>query len=133
VLLIEPRTSHSGNEELGGIGAGSSIGHGEHERLVMVEGLMYLIFKVFSPDGDPSSAVSLRITSLDHEVLDDSVEYHIIVIPVLRVGHKVLNSLRTLIGIEGHMDLSHVGVNDGLVAQFQGSCIVLCKCLLLCS
>lgn len=50
VLAVQPRGNDGGDEELGSVGVGSSIGHGEQERLVVPE-LEVLVGELVSVDG----------------------------------------------------------------------------------
>jgi hypothetical protein len=50
VLAVQPRGNDGGDEELGSVGVGSSVGHGEQERLVVPE-LEVLIGELVSVDG----------------------------------------------------------------------------------
>jgi hypothetical protein len=50
VLVVQPRGDDGGDEELGSIGVGSSVGHGEQEGLVVPQ-LEVLIGELVSVDG----------------------------------------------------------------------------------
>lgn len=74
MLSVEPAAGDSGDEELGAIGAGSSVGHGEESWLgvLLVE---VLVSEFGSVDRFSSSAVVVgEVSSLKHELGDDSVE-----------------------------------------------------------
>lgn len=74
VLSVEPVTGHEGDEELGAVGVLASVGHGEEIGLGVLD-LEVLICEFFSIDGLASSAVMVgEVSTLSHEVLDDSVE-----------------------------------------------------------
>lgn len=49
VLAVEPRGDNGGDEKLGSVGVGSSVGHGEEERSVVSE-LEVLVGKLVSVD-----------------------------------------------------------------------------------
>lgn len=57
VLVVQPRGDDGGDEELGSVGVGSSVGHGEQEGLVVPQ-LEVLIGELVSVDG---LRVSVRI------------------------------------------------------------------------
>lgn len=71
---IQPRGFNSGNEELGAISIGASIGHRENTRTGVLQHEI-LISKLLAVDGLASSAIVIcEVTSLQHEVGDDTVE-----------------------------------------------------------
>lgn len=57
VLAIEPSSLDSADEELGSVGVGSSVGHGEDTGTGVLEGEV-LISKLFTVDGLATSAVA---------------------------------------------------------------------------
>lgn len=70
---IEPGGLCGGDEELTSVGVGSSVGHGEAERFVLK--LEVFVIELVSKDRSSSSSISsCEITTLDHEVRDDSME-----------------------------------------------------------
>lgn len=74
VLAVQPGAGNSGNEELRTVGVLTSVSHGEQERFgVLVDEVF--ISEFFTINGLATSAVVVsEITTLDHEVRDDSVE-----------------------------------------------------------
>jgi len=74
VLAIKPRSHHRGDEELGSVGVGPSIGHGQKARLSVLQ-LEVLIAKFIAIDRSTTSAVvGGEITALKHEPRDHAVE-----------------------------------------------------------
>lgn len=74
VLSVEPAGDDGGDEELGSVGVGSSIGHGEESRPGVLE-LEVLVSELLSVDGLSSgSVVFSEVAALEHELGDDSVE-----------------------------------------------------------
>ena len=74
MLAVQPAAFDSGDEELWAIGVGSSVGHGEESYLVVLQ-LEVLISEFGSVDRFSSSAVVVgEVSSLEHELGDDSVE-----------------------------------------------------------
>ena len=74
VLAIEPVAWDEGHEELGSIGVGSSVGHGHVTSLSVLDSEV-LISEFFSIDGLSSSTVAGgEISTLSHELSNDSVE-----------------------------------------------------------
>jgi hypothetical protein len=53
-----------------------------------------LVFKVSTPTTLSTSPISERITSLQHELLDDSVENDVVVVTIVDVRDKVLDCFR---------------------------------------
>jgi hypothetical protein len=100
VLSIEPRARNGGDEELGSVGVGSSIGHREQSRLgVLVDKV--LIGKLFSVNGLSSSSISSgKVSSLEHELGNHSVELAALVSKSLfssAEGSEVFNGLGDII------------------------------------
>ena len=105
MLAIEPRASHSGNEELRAVGVGPSIGHAQKVGLGVLE-LKVLIGKLLAVDGDTPSAVMVgKVTTLAHELGNDAMETAALVGILLGIiadteGAEVLGSLRDHIRME---------------------------------
>lgn len=93
MLVVEPRGWDGGNEELRPICPWSSVCHRQGIWPVVPILWTELVFKVSSPTTFSASPVSKGITSLQHKLLDDSVEDDIVVVPVIDVGDKVLDCL----------------------------------------
>jgi hypothetical protein len=113
VAAIEPAGDDGGDEELGAIGVGASVGHGEHVWLVVGE-LEVLVGELFTVDGLSTSALMEKIdgqhrrragggvdrrcmcastyvttgevTTLKHELRDDTVELGASVAEALLAG-----------------------------------------------
>lgn len=63
----------------------TSIGHAQQERLLMLE-LKVLVFELLSIDTlTASSIASSKVTTLDHERLDDAVERRALVVERLAI------------------------------------------------
>ena len=105
VLAIEPRSDDGGDEELGAVGVTTSVSHGEKTLLGVLE-LEVLVLEAVTVDGLATSAVTLgEVTTLDHKVLDDTVEGRALVTEALLTsskGAEVLSSLGDSLAIETH-------------------------------
>ena len=74
VSAIEPGGGREGDEELGAVGVGASVGHGEKEGLGVLQGEV-LVSELVAVDGLATGAVAVReVATLGHEAGDDSVE-----------------------------------------------------------
>jgi hypothetical protein len=74
VLAVKVGRVDGGDEELGAVGVGAGVSHGEKPRLVMSQGEV-LVVKLVAIDGLTTGSVSSsEITSLQHKLRDDSVE-----------------------------------------------------------
>src|SRR6185436_13515048 len=51
-----------------------------------------------------AAARGRRVARLDHEVRDDAMEFHAVVVPLLRQEHEVVDGLRRMLRIERELD-----------------------------
>ena len=82
MLTVQPVTWGARNEELAAICVGARIRHGQQAPLVMLQGecLVLEIFRaVFVYAHGPSAVPIQEVPALDHEILDDSVEWSVLV------------------------------------------------------
>ena len=99
-----------GNEKLGSIGIGSSVGHREGARTVVAEVFVEFVFKLISGTAGTSS---LGATCLDHEIRDDTVEGQAIVKAIIGEFLEVLDRLGHFVIVQLKSDVSAVGLNQG--------------------
>ena len=86
MLVVEVWCGHSGDEELGAVGVGASVGHGQQARLG-VSALEVLIPELAAIDGlTPSAVVLAKVTTLDHKLGNDAVEGGVLVVKGLLCG-----------------------------------------------
>ena len=91
MLSIEPRARDRGDEELGAVSVGTSVGHGEKVGLgVLVDEV--LVGELHAVDGLTTSTVAGgEVTTLAHELLDDAVETATLVVEGLAgLAHALL-------------------------------------------
>ena len=77
VLSVEPLGLGGADEELGSVGVGTSVGHGEGSGAEVLSGLSGegLVGELLTVDGLAAGTVTAgEVTTLDHEVRDDTVE-----------------------------------------------------------
>lgn len=86
VSAVQPRSLHGGDEKLGSIGVGASVGHGQDSRAGVLEDEV-LVSKLLTVDGLSTSAIVVcEVTSLQHEVGDHPVEGRVLVAKTLLAG-----------------------------------------------
>lgn len=125
VLTIQPAADNGGDEELGSIGVGSSIGH-RQETWGGVLQLEVLIGKLVAIDGLATGTVSSsEISSLQHELGDDAMEGTSLVGELLGVvtdteGTEVFGGLGNDVGIELEDDAAEGGAVGGEVEEDGG-------------
>src|SRR3989338_231280 len=74
VLVVQEAGLDGADEELGAVGVGASVGHGQNSGAGVLE-LEVLVFKLLSIDGFAPSAIAFgEISTLTHKVLDDLIE-----------------------------------------------------------
>ena len=93
VVHVQPWCFNGGDEELAAVGAGACVGHSEQAGFVEFNIACALVFEVFAPDRFASAAGPGRIAALNHEILNDAVKNHAIIVAVLAVGGEVFASL----------------------------------------
>jgi hypothetical protein len=105
VLAIQPRGSNQGDEELRPVGVSTSIGHAKKTRGVVLDGEV-LIVKLVTVDALAASTITTgKVTSLTHEVSDNTVELRALVAKALLASAQsaeVLSTLRSDILVELH-------------------------------
>ena len=90
MTTIKPRARDSSDEELGAVGVGASVRHRQKSGNSVLE-VEVLVGKVTPVDGVSSSPVTaFEITTLDHEILDDTMEEGTFVTETFLAGAKCL-------------------------------------------
>jgi hypothetical protein len=122
VASVEPRGDDSGDEELGAVGVGAGVSHGEQTGLAVLQ-LEVLVGELLTVDGLATSAVATgEVTTLKHEVRDDSVERRALVAETLLASAE---STEVLGGL-GDDIVEEVEVNAaGLLLNSSGSLATL--------
>lgn len=117
VLPVQPRCRRQGDKELAAVGIRSAVRHAQHAGASVLQVVTNLVFEFLAVDGAPSAAGTGGITGLDHEVGDDSVEEHVVVVASLREGRKIFASLVDRMSVGGYFvnrrgdaDLGRMGV-----------------------
>jgi hypothetical protein len=112
VAAIEPRGDNGGDEELGAVGVGTSVGHGEETRASVLQGEV-LVGELLTVDGLATSAVATsEVTTLEHELGDDTMERRALVTEALLTGAEsteVLSGLGDLVIVEVEVDTARLG------------------------
>jgi len=118
VLAVQPRSLDRGDEELGTIGVGAGIRHGQNVRAGVLE-LEVFVGELGAVDRLSSATVSIsEVSSLKHEVGDDAVESGSLVVQRLALladtllagaqGAEVFNGLGHDVSVEAHDDAAEL-------------------------
>lgn len=86
VAIIQPRGLHGGNEELGTVGVGTSVGHREDSRAGVPQDEVFILELVAVDGLAAGTVVVLEITTLAHEVRNHTVECGTLVAKALLSG-----------------------------------------------
>lgn len=97
---------------------------------IVFELVREFILKLSPPDGRATSPIPEWVSSLDHKLGNDTMEYNTFEIPTSCVAHEVLHCPGCVVGEQPEMDISHRRVDDGRVgergrttfANYGGSC-----------
>lgn len=122
VLAVQPRSGNGGDEELRSLCVGPSVRHGEESRL----GVLYLevlVVELATINGLTAHTIAVsEITTLKHEIRNDSVETRTLIVEGLAGGSntlltstksaEVLGSLGDSLAEETEQDASHRLVVD---------------------
>lgn len=93
MLSIQKRRRNGRDEELASIRVGSPVGHTQEARTVVFEREVLVRHRLGAVDGGASCAISVEeVAALEHEILDDSVEFGAFV--ALRTTQVVLGLSR---------------------------------------
>ena len=118
VLAVQPGGDNSGNEELGTVGVLTGVSHGQKTWLAVLQSEV-LVGKTLTIDGLTTSTVaSGEVTTLDHEVRNDTVENRVQVAHLWVSGNgqlvEVLNSLWNNLTVQTHDNAANrlVAVGD---------------------
>jgi hypothetical protein len=85
------------------------------DKPVMLEIVRKFILKLVPPNRRPTGAIAQRVTSLDHEFSNDTVENDALKETTPSVANKVLDCLGRLLREQAHVDVSH--------GRMQRSCV----------
>ena len=80
VFAVKPGRGSQGDEELAAIGVGTCIRHGQNAGAGVLELLFDLVLELGAKDAVPATASASGVSPLNHEVLDDAVEPHAVVV-----------------------------------------------------
>jgi len=116
VLAIEPGGDDGGDEELGAVGIGTCVGHGQQSRFG-VSSLKVLIRELLAVDRLAAGAIATsEVTALQHELRNDAMEGRALVAEALLASAEsaeVLGSLGDYIVVEVEVDSTAVRRGDG--------------------
>jgi hypothetical protein len=123
VLSVEPWGLDCGDVELGAVGVGTSVGHGDDSDVVFHDEV--LVFEFWSVNGLSSGAVVVgEVSSLDHEVLDDSVEDRafvfedfVVLLETLADFEEVLGGLGNDVVVKLEFDFVGLGLGSNFDVQ----------------
>jgi len=123
VLAIEPAGDDGGDEELGTVGVLSGVGHGKETGLGVAE-LEVLILELLAIDGLATSAIMPgEVTTLEHEVGDDTVEAGAGIAEAVLTGAElteVPGGLGNIVVVELEGDAAGVGTVNSDIEVYVG-------------
>lgn len=125
MLTVQPLSINVADEELGTVGIRASISHGKAAGEVL--DLKVLVSELWTIDRLTTSAIEVRkVTTLHHEVLDDTVKQRILVAEALLTrakGSEVLDGLWNILSKKTHDNtlrrlVTDSNVKEDLVSNF---------------
>lgn len=96
VLPIQPWRWRQRDEELAPVRVRPTVGHAEDPRARVLQSRVDLVLELLPVDGAPAASRARGVARLDHEVGDDPVEDHVVVVAFAGEAFKVLAGLRDL-------------------------------------
>jgi len=121
VLAIQPGSDDGGDEELGAVGVGTCVGHGQETRSGVLH-LEVLVCEFLAVDGLATSAIATsEVSTLQHELRNDAVELATLVSEALLASAEsteVLGSLWDYIVIEVEVDTTPLGRRNSTTGSF---------------
>jgi len=115
VSSVQPASLHGGQEELRSVRVGSGVGHAQPSGAVMFE-VEVLVGEFLSEDALAAGSVSAgEVSSLDHEVLDDAMEFGSLVSEAFGAGAEfgeVLGGLGDDFSEQPHHDAARILAPD---------------------
>ena len=132
MLTVEMGCLNEAEEELGAVGVGASVGHGEDTSAGMSDSEVF-IWELAAVDGLATSAVSSgEVAALGHEAWDDAMELGSLEVEVFALGAhallacaesaEVLSGLWGVCGVEGDCDSAGSLATDGDIKEDVGHC-----------
>jgi len=123
VLAVQPAGLGGADKELGAVGVGSSVGHGQDTCTGVLQAKV-LVLELVAIDGLATSSVVVgEVTTLAHETGDNPVEGGSLVAESLLAGAQgteILGSLGDDIGPELHDNPTHGGAVGGHIKVHAG-------------
>ena len=127
MLAIQPGGLDGAQEELGAVGVGAGVGHGEDTGASVLEGEV-LISELLTVDGLTTGAVAAgEITTLAHELGDDAMEGGALEVEGLAglagtllagaEATEILGGLGDNVGAESHLDAAGGLTTNGHVEE----------------
>jgi len=139
MLIVEPWRCGGRDEELGAVCSWTSIRHTDSvwskesgisyqtpiikrrgRAPVVFEIWGELVFELLPPDTSTTCSITQRVTGLDHELGDDTMEDNAFVVATTRVANKVLHCFGCLLREETNVDITNRGVDGGSVGKVGG-------------
>ncbi len=78
----------------------SRICHAQDKRLVVGQVRAEFILKFVTPDGVAPCTIAFRVSGLNHETFDNSVEDQVVVVPIFGMCSEVLNRFWAILRIQ---------------------------------
>jgi len=122
VFFIKPWCRCQWNEELTAICVRTCISHGQYSRSSMFQISGNFIFKSWAINWLPPSSCSSWVSALHHEILDNAVEFDIVVIAPSWELQEIPAGLGGVLVVELHCDRTHGGLEGDLGSSFSCSC-----------
>lgn len=107
VLAVQPLCRREGHEELGPVGVGPCVGHGQQAGPRVLEFVVDFVVEVLAVDGGPPAPRACWVAALYHKITDDTVKFATVIITPPCQFCKISACVRGVLPVQLQSDVTH--------------------------